>query len=845
MKKVNPPSKTARKVVIGFFFAAIFLIGVAGLTYYTLNRLVDTVAELAQPNQKLNLLSELQSEIFQITQIEQVDQGGDFRVKDSTMNSLNAKLIQLNEWASDTLEESNIRSIRENLIALVAGYKDLYEVKKNLANRNFTQEALRKVELGIRRRAADAETEPLITLRPRDIILDELEQQNATRQELPKNQELQVGRVSPEEISREEDKLVNYLRNLQKQNTRTNSTQPFTIDSILYNIKGVISRIYREESYQRQKLATLEADLSQKQSEIVGTIQELLVTLQRRTIEESNDQNNAAYGLANDVTYFLVLVVVLAVLASALLVYSILKEIRLNRKYQENLLISQQKAEQLAKSKQEFLANMSHEIRNPLHVIQGYQSVLEKSELDSAQQSYLRMIGFASQTLMEIVDDVLDFSKLEAGKLKLEYTAFDPVRLFSALQKFYELQATEKKLGFYWSLKLPEDKWLEGDQLRLKQILNNLLSNAFKFTQEGSIHVAVEWSENQLVVEIRDTGIGMSKEVLEKVFLEFDQADNSISRKFGGTGLGLAIVHRLVMLMNGEIDTQSEEGVGTNIKISLPMETTPAQEPEVDQEELNYIDLEGKNVLLVDDDKVGLRYLETIFSYFGANVIAYPGGATFRDEFEEIDIDLAIIDIQMPEFSGFDVVKSLRSIASYKTLPILAMTANVFVEEKEKMMREGFNELLFKPFQERALVACLSRVFPDRATKGQPINPEPNADKHDHFDLKDMRRFCMGDEDLLMDILKDLIKDTQNDMTKLKKARLNDRWDQVLEICHQLGSRLGQIKSPSGELARKVENSLKLGTHNGMEDVLNLLDIEVKNLLAALSDLVYAPESYS
>src|SRR5690606_23313623 len=134
------------------------------------------------------------------------------------------------------------------------------------------------------------------------------------------------------------------------------------------------------------------------------------------------------------------------------------------------------------------------------------------------QQSHLRMIGFASGTLMEIVDEVLDFSKLEAGKLKLEAHPFDPESLFSSIQHFFELQAAEKKLDFDWSLDLPEDRWLIGDQLRLKQILNNLLSNAFKFTSEGSIRVNVRWVKGALTVEIKDTGIGMSKEELDKVF---------------------------------------------------------------------------------------------------------------------------------------------------------------------------------------------------------------------------------------------------------------------------------------------------------------------------------------
>ncbi|EAZ80768.1 ATP-binding protein [Algoriphagus machipongonensis] len=845
MKKNSPSSKTASKVVIGFIFATIFLIGVAGLTYYTLNRLVKTVAELAEPNQKLNLLNELQAEIFEVSQIESVGPKGDFRVQDSTINSLNKKLDQLDEWATDDLEKANIEIIRNNLSTLITGYVDLFEVKNNLANRNFTREALRKVELGIRRRASEVETAPLRTIKPSDIILNQLEEQNAKLQELPTGQELQRGRL-PADVAREEDKLVNYLKNLQKQNTQGNKdSQAGTLDSILYNIRGVISRIYREESYQRQKLATLESELSQKQSEIIGTIQQLLRTLQRRVLEDSDSQNVAAYGLANDVIFFLVLVVAFAVLGSAILVYSILKEIRLNRSYQENLLLSQQKAEQLAKSKQEFLANMSHEIRNPLHVIQGYQSVLEKSHLDTAQQSYLRMIGFASQTLMEIVDDVLDFSKLEAGKLKLEFTPFDPVNLFGSLQNFFELQADEKNLGFHWSVDLPEDKWLLGDQLRLKQILNNLLSNAFKFTEEGSINVGVKWVEGILTVEIKDTGIGMSEEVLEKVFLEFDQADNSISRKFGGTGLGLAIVHRLVHLMHGEINTSSKVGVGTCISISLPMETTKVQISDSINEEFNFIDLTGKKVLLVDDDKVGLKYLETILTYFGAEVISFPGGIEYRDNFEETEIDLAITDIQMPEFSGFEVVKSLRGFDAYEDLPILAMTANVFVEEKEKMMQEGFDELLFKPFQEKALVLCLGNVFPDRAkTKSLSYPSEAPVESNELFDLKDMKRFCMGDEALLLDILKDLIKDTDHDMKKLHNAREEDRWDEVLEICHQLGSRLGQIKSPSGELARKVENSLKLGTRNGLDEVLNLLELEVERLLGALSESLLSTESH-
>ncbi|TXE05539.1 hybrid sensor histidine kinase/response regulator [Algoriphagus aquimarinus] len=834
MKRKSPSSSTAGKVVTGFFIAAIFLIGMAGLTYYTQNRLLETMKELAEPNQKLNLLNKLQSEIIQITQLDHSGIDADFRVQDSSVVSLKEKLQELSSLAEDSLENTYIESVQTNLDTLIVGYVNLYEVKTNLANRNFTQEALNKVELGIRRRAASLELKPIEKINPKDYLFNELEQEISSRQEAKANNELPMAI-----ITKEEDKSIAYLRDLQKQNLRdSNLPEGQTLDSVLYNIKGVINRVNREESFQRQKLAKMEADLSISQSKIITTIQNLVSTLQQRALEKSNSQNDSAYKLTYDMTYFLIMIVFLAVIGAAVMVYSILKEIKVTKRYQENLEISRLKSEQLARSKQEFLANMSHEIRNPLHVIQGYRSVLEKSELDSSQQSHLRMIGFASDTLMEIVDEVLDFSKLEAGKLKLEAHPFDPESLFSSLQNFFELQAAEKKLAFDWSLDLPENKWLIGDQLRLKQILNNLLTNAFKFTSEGSIRVNVGWVEGLLTVEILDTGIGMSEEVLEKVFREFDQADTSISRKYGGTGLGLAIVQRLVSLMGGEIIASSVEHEGTTMLVKLPMAATESQLAEFNPDEIVSLDLSGLKILLVDDDKVGIRYLETILSYFGASIIAYPGGSNFRDEFVEVDFDLAILDIQMPEFSGFDVVKQLRSIDKYKEMPILAMTANVFVEEREKMVESGFTEIVFKPFQERVLIEILGKFFPNHAVKDLPMNQKISESDSTLFQLKDLARFCMGDELLLQDIVRELVVETRKDLERIKNARLKDDFDEVLEICHQLGSRLGQIKSSAGQTARKVENSLKIGNKNGLGDTLNQLDEEIRILLSALTETI-------
>ncbi|HSF56060.1 MAG TPA: ATP-binding protein [Algoriphagus sp.] len=828
MSSLTSITSTGRKVAAGFFVATSILISVAGLTYFTLNQLEESVRHLAQPNQKLDLLNNLQAEIFRITRVGGDSLKADVRVNDSTISLLQLKLDDLDSLASDSLEKQSVQTIRENLAVLINGYVDLYEVKRNLATRNFSQEALNRVELGIRRRAQSLEFRPLQELNPKNYIYNELQQQTTSRQDL------QTGI-----ITRDEDRLITYLRRLQEQNTQMSpTTEAQNLDSMLYSLRGVISRIYREESSQRQKLATLETSLSQKQNEIGSTIQTLIGDLQSKAILASNAQSNQASGLVFEVTFFLIIVVIIAVLGTAFLVFSVLKEIQLNRTYQEDLEVSRKKSDQLARSKQEFLANMSHEIRNPLHVIQGYRAILEKSDLESEQKSHLKMIGFASDTLIEIVDDILDFSKLEAGKLKLEKQPFDPYHLFGAIQNLFELTAKDKKLEFKWNLRLPEDNWLIGDELRIKQVMNNLLSNSFKFTKEGKVEVGVKWAKGHLEIEIKDTGIGMNPEELKKVFQEFDQADTSISRKFGGTGLGLSIVQRLVNLMQGELRAESVPGKGTTMKIKIPMGLSPVMAIPEEQSGTEFIDLKGLNILLVDDDRVGLRYLETVLLYFGANVISFPGGVSFRDEFQPVALDLAMIDIQMPEFSGFDVAKSIRNFKEYKKLPLLAMTANVFVEEKERLFAEGFDNLILKPFQEKKLITTLGDFFPDRLEMVSEEERGPLLASDELFSLSDLEKFCMGDQELLADIVRELVRDTETDLQKITRARLNNRWPEILEICHQLGSRLGQIKSHAGPIARKIESSLKINNLHGIQEALGQLDKETNKVLTALKEKV-------
>src|SRR5690606_11301382 len=235
-----------------------------------------------------------------------------------------------------------------------------------------------------------------------------------------------------------------------------------------------------------------------------------------------------------------------------------------------------------------FLANMSHEIRNPLHVIMGFNDAIAKTELNEHQKDYVKMVDFASDTLSAIVDDILDFSKLEAGKVNIETKPFNPHKLFASMHQFFKYRALDKNINLRFDVDLPKNNWFLGDELRINQILNNLITNSIKFTEKGFVSVDIRYQDNDLIIKVEDSGIGMSTELQSKIFTKFNQGDESITRKFGGTGLGLAIVKRLVDLQKGKINLESAVGEDTKISITLPIQLIDPENPRKELTSLTY-----------------------------------------------------------------------------------------------------------------------------------------------------------------------------------------------------------------------------------------------------------------
>ncbi len=436
--------------------------------------------------------------------------------------------------------------------------------------------------------------------------------------------------------------------------------------------------------------------------------------------------------------------------------------------YQKNIIEGQIKvaiaerdrAKEFAKAKGEFLANMSHEIRTPLNAIIGFIELLREKETDNEKKKYLEVVNSSSNNLLEIINDILDFSKIESGKLSIDNIDFDPVEEFKVTKRLFKAKAAQKGVNLYVSYsELP--KSLNGDILRIKQVLNNLISNAVKFTHEGnSIYLDIEYMDGFLKAKVKDEGIGISKEYQETIFDKFSQEDTSTTRKYGGTGLGLAISFELVKLMGGELKVKSEQEKGSEFYFSIPLKEGSAVESEK-IEDIRIGKLKGR-VLLAEDNEANRMFMEIVLKKMGLGFDMANDGLEAVLAYKKGGFDLVLMDENMPNMNGIEAAKKITEYENennIKHIPVIALTANALKGDREKFLESGMDEYLSKPVDMKKLYRVLSKYLErDNDTDKSPDDEKGTFPDFKTLDKEYALNLVMGMENALIEILKGIVK---------------------------------------------------------------------------------------
>lgn len=869
--KNNPNIKA--KIIIGYTLTIVILIVSGYITYHSFTMLVHSVETLAEPDDKLIRLNHMITDISE------------------TERNLRSYILS-DDQAHMQLYQANLDSIKFNLNKLKAESADepdqLIKLDSIGILLNAKYDALD--ELGtLQRRSTSFSSAALKRIRETPIDSGKFDTTLTTYTETIRHiqpvPEVVIEDDEIEEEAPEEKGLFNAIKNLfsskkeeeaqeeviddvvgdEEFYTETKVTVDTSIvaitktDTVVANIRKILSEMQKKENALNRLLTTKQLEILEQDRMIMDKLRVLLTGLERAEILNAERQTEAAKKIAGKFSYTILAIGIIGLLVGTIFILLIIHDINRSNYLKIQLEKAKERAEFLAKVKEEFLSNMSHEIRTPLNAILGFTEQLLMTPLQKKQNDYLKSVHQSSTHLLSTVNDILDYSKIEAGKLSIEKIPFQLRVVIKEVHSLLKLKADEKQLLFQYFVDEDCPQGLVGDPFRLKQILFNLIGNALKFTDEGSVSIIckcqtsfVSHKKIILSIAIKDTGIGIGKDKISKIFEDFQQADSSTTREYGGTGLGLTISKKLARLQNGTLDVESEEGKGSTFTVIIPYEISDINEFEVEETKLEIPQnvLQTLKVLVIDDDAVNLLLLNTILGKYGAETKQARNGNEGLTKSHANKFDLIITDIQMPKMSGFEFAGKLRNDKKNVNVdtPVFALSAHVSAREIAEADRTGITRILSKPYKEADLLHQIMEVLAinpgkiplqkatsDAAALQIPLEVTKYSESGCNLDYSGFETFIRGDKNALVALLSTLVGDQKKNLKLLNQFYQQRNTLETAALAHKMRASFAYLKAETlVETLKMIETGLREDANEELFNKIPEVLKEVEKIVGAI-----------
>ncbi|PXY44748.1 hybrid sensor histidine kinase/response regulator [Flavobacterium hydrophilum] len=605
-------------------------------------------------------------------------------------------------------------------------------------------------------------------------------------------------------------KYVDYLnQNIPDDSTNTLSKQ--ASDSILANSKKLLSDVKLKAEKKKESLNFEENKLLKNEIAISEQLRKVLRIIEREIIINSIKNNSLKEKSLKKVNEIVTASAIIGLLLTVLFSIIIVSDYSKSQLYKKQLEIANFKTKNLLRSREQLISTVSHDLKTPLSTIVGYAELLGHSDVNTKQSYFIKNIKNSSDYITQLVQDLLDFSQIEAGKITIEKVPFLLPEIIDEVAKSIQTVYKQKNIDLIINVDEKLNTKIVGDPFRLKQILSNIIGNAYKFTEEGYIRISAYLAEEDdfFQIKIEDSGIGIEKENQKLVFEEFAQANESIEKKYGGTGLGLSICQKIISILGGKLKLESTFGEGSTFKIKLPLLFDTSKDlPDSESEKISVI---SKNLtfIVVDDDTNLLNLTTTVLKQQQHQVLSFTHASEALKTIQNTDFDFIITDIQMPEIDGFLFIEKLKTETSsfYKNQPIVAITGRTDLDFSV-YSDAGFSTVIKKPYSPKILLETIQRVLDKTIVSDNKMVKTEEEISSKSYSLETLKEFLGNDTKSSQEFIKSFIDSTKLNLEALENVVKEKNISEINTIAHRIAPMFRQIQAHEiGEILNILEQN--------------------------------------